>query len=165
MCCFGGNEHPYTLEFAPANHASAPSHVVKRMERQPRKRPLGNGDQAWMLVDKDAWNESSLLELSKWVRGGDAYHLALSNPKFEYWLLLHYESGNALKDARDCDTRLLRHWSTYTKSTENMSHLKTRVQDAIANARHRDTPPCEDWPRTPGSTVYRLVERLLQFES
>jgi len=36
------------------------------------------------------------------------------------------------------------------------------VDKAIKRAKRRDNPPCEDWPRNPGgTTVYRLVERIL----
>ena len=39
-----------------------------------------------------------------------------------------------------------------------------RVGGAIARAKAIDTPPYKDWPRTTGTTVYRLVEAILKNE-
>lgn len=37
----------------------------------------------------------------------------------------------------------------------------TMITDAIRRARQRDNPPCGDWRRTTGTTVYKLVESIL----
>jgi len=42
------------------------------------------------------------------------------------------------------------------------SKLIPGIPDAIARARRKDTPSCTDWPRCIGTTVYRLVEKLLE---
>jgi hypothetical protein len=33
---------------------------------------------------------------------------------------------------------------------------------AVRRARRRDNPPCDDWPRSTGTTVYKLVENILK---
>ena len=39
--------------------------------------------------------------------------------------------------------------------------LLKAIKHAIERARRRDNPPCPDWPTTTGTTVYRLVEAML----
>lgn len=161
--CFGGQGRPYTLDFAPSDKASAPKHVLKRMQVHLKKKALRKGDEAWILVDRDDWPEQEIIQLEEWACAEKKRFLALSNPKFEYWLLLHFEEGSGLKGPNECDVRLLKYWPQYTKSTDNMSPLVAGIRNAVANARRHDTPPCNCWPRSTGTTVYRLVERLLQF--
>jgi len=48
----------------------------------------------------------------------------------------------------------------YDKSID-VSKFKERVGIAIQNAKAKDSPPCEKWPATTGSTIYRLVENIL----
>lgn len=163
--CLGGNARRYTLEFVQADNASAPRHVLRRMERHLRGAPLGEGDEAWIVVDRDNWPESDLNQISDWARSARNRFLALSNPKFEYWLLLHFEDASGVQSNRDCDERLRKNLPNYEKSTLVAETFRSSLSTAVERARLRDTPPCGDWPRTPGSTVYRLVERLLQFST
>ena len=39
------------------------------------------------------------------------------------------------------------------------------ITEAIKRAKKRDTPACRDWPRNTGTTVYRLVENILESRS
>jgi len=55
---------------------------------------LRASDRAWIVVDADSWPEDQLLELHGWSTEDSRYGLAVSNPKFEFWLLLHFEDGN-----------------------------------------------------------------------
>lgn len=52
---------------------------------------LKSSDEAWLVVDKDQWTEEQLRQLHQWSLQQANYGFALSNPKFEYWLLLHFE--------------------------------------------------------------------------
>ena len=86
----------------------------------------------------------------------------LSNPKFEYWLLLHFEEGTGITSSRDCSDRLKRHLPAYDKGIDARTITPERIDEAIRRARRQDNPPCRDWPRAlGGTTVYRLVENIL----
>ena len=39
--------------------------------------------------------------------------------------------------------------------------LKPLIPKAIQNAKIKDTPRSIDWPRNNGSTIYRLIEKLI----
>jgi hypothetical protein len=132
------------------------------MEHHLRQEKLLSTDEAWLVVDKDQWSDEQLADLHAWAQNGDNHGFALSNPKFEYWLLLHFEDGRGIASSRDCSDRLKRHIPGYDKRIDPREITPQRIEDAIRRAKQRDDPPCADWPRALGSTtVYRLVEKIL----
>jgi hypothetical protein len=135
---------------------SAPPQVLKRMAKHLREQGLKNSDQAWLVVDKDNWTDSQLQELYNWSQQARNYGFALSNPNFEYWLLLHFEDATGLSGPHDCSNRLRNHLPDYDKGINARKISKTMIDVAISRAAARDNPPCEDWPRNIGTTVYRL---------
>ncbi len=144
-------------------HASSPPQVLKRMTDHLASEGLKSSDEAWLVVDKDQWHEERLFQLHQWSLQHDNYGFALSNPKFEYWLLLHFEDGKGITSSRDCTVRLKRWIPDYDKGIETRTISKTQIDDAIRRAKKRDHPPSEDWPRDLGqTTVYRLVENILK---
>lgn len=150
------------LECIPGKNRSAPKAVLKRMEERLEAEGLEEGDEAWIVVDRDHWEEPHLDELHAWSQETGNRGFALSNPKFEYWLLLHFEDGAGLRGAGDCDRRLRAYVPDYRKSLASASITESGIREAIRRARSRDKPPASSWPREPGqTTVYRLVERIL----
>ncbi|KPA08800.1 abortive phage resistance protein [Candidatus Magnetomorum sp. HK-1] len=85
---------------------SSPPYVLKRMLNYLRREDLRKKDEAWLVVDKDQWTDDQLIKLLEWSQKADNYGFALSNPKFEYWLLLHFEDATGIKNSRDCVERL-----------------------------------------------------------
>jgi len=141
---------------------SAPGQVLKRMQRYLRQQGLRGSDEAWLVVDRDQWTDTQLAELYAWSQRAGNHGFALRNPKFEYWLLLHFEEGVGVGSSRECTERLRRHLPDYDKAINARQITQERIGDAIRRAKGRDTPPCPDWPRTTGSTtVYRLVQRIV----
>ena len=142
--------------------ASSPPQVLKRMKDRLRQETLKSDDQAWLVVDKDKWTDEQLAQLYDWAQADDCYGFALSNPKFEYWLLLHFEDGAGITSSRNCSDRLKRYLSGYDKGIDKHKFGRERIEAAIYRAQRRDDPPCKDWPRAlGGTTVYKLVEHLL----
>lgn len=140
---------------------NAPQQVLRRMVNHLEQEDLRHGDEAWLIVDKDHWSDEQLGELHRWACAAPNWHLALSNPKFEYWLLLHFENGVGIGSARDCEQRLRRYLPDYRKVLDTR-FTRTQIEVAVERARQRDQPPCADWPRDVGSTtVYRLVAGIL----
>jgi hypothetical protein len=64
------------------------------MTKYLKEQRLLKTDEAWLAVDKDIWIDSQLQELHQWPQEAQNHGFALSNPSFEYWLLLHFEDGN-----------------------------------------------------------------------
>jgi len=143
------------------NHHSSPPQVLKRIKDYLTQESLRPSDEAWLVVDKDHWADDQLTLLHKWSEGSERYGLAVSNPKFEYWLLLHFEDGKGIGTSHACSERLKRYLPNYAKGINSRDFTSSRISDAVHRAAARDNPPCRDWPRSTGTTVYRLVEKLL----
>ena len=144
---------------------SAPHRVLGRLKDRLKREDLLPSDEAWLVVDKDAWTNEQLAQLHAWSQEADNYGFALSNPKFEYWLLLHFERGTGIESPRKCSDRLKRHLPNYDKGIDGRKFTPDRIKEAIDRAKARDNPPCADWPRALGSTtVYKLVEKICHFQ-
>ena len=87
----------------------------------------------------------------------------VSNPKFEYWLLLHFEDGTRITSSRNCSERLKGYMPGYDKGIDPQKITRDMIDNAVKRARQRDNPPCIDWPRSIGvTTVYKLIENILR---
>jgi hypothetical protein len=143
-------------------HETSPPKVLKRMKDYLKKEALRTTDEAWLVVDKDRWNEEQLAQLYAWSQDHDNYGFALSNPKFEYWLLLHFEDGNDIGSSRECSDRLKRYLPDYEKGIDARKFTLDRITEAVRRGKVRDIPPSTDWPRALGkTTVYKLVENII----
>lgn len=141
---------------------TAPDKVLQRIQRFIKSNDLKPTDEAWVVVDKDQWPDEQLLKVFNWTTRKPNYGLALSNPKFEFWLLLHFEDGKGISTSQDCSTQLKRHLPHYDKGVDARKISLEHVREAIRRARMRDVPPCVDWPRSAGgTTVYRLIQKIL----
>lgn len=143
-------------------HDSAPPQVLSRMEKYLKNEGLRKSDEAWLVVDKDQWTDAQLSQLHRWSQQNSNYGFALSNPKFEFWLLLHFEDGQGVTSSQMCTQKLKRYLPDYDKGIDVRKISDSMIENAIDRARKRDCPPCSDWPHNTGSTVYRLVENILE---
>lgn len=134
---------------------TSPGQVFDRLKRA----DVGKNDQAWMVIDHDNCEERELNHVFQ-ACNSFGYKMALSNPMFEYWLLLHFEIGNGV-NAANVTARLKKYLPDFTKSHVELLKIKPGITDAIKRAEQKDRPPCDKWPITTGTTVYRLVKELL----
>lgn len=141
----------------------SPTQVLKRLKRHlENNRKYNKSDEAWIVVDKDQWTKKQLIELFQWAKSGEHRGVAVSNPKFEYWLLLHFEDAK-INSPKECIEKLRKYLPDYDKSIKK-NIKKEMIENAIINAEKRDRPPCQYWPEKYGTTVYRLVKRILESE-
>jgi hypothetical protein len=146
-----------------SGNESSPPQILKRMADHLKREALKVSDEAWLVVDKDQWTNEQLHKLYVWSQSRDNYGFALSNPRFEYWLLLHFEDGTGIGSSRECSERLKRYLPEYDKNVDLRKITRAMIDMAVSRARARDNPPCPDWPRTPGgTTVYRLIDRIIK---
>lgn len=139
-----------------------PKEALRRISEYVRKEGLQKEDEAWVVVDKDSWHEEHLKELHAWAKSRTNFGFALSNPKFEYWLLLHFEDASGVVTSEHCDNRLAKFLPDYHKHVDGRKFTRQRILAAADRAKQRDIPPCTDWPHSPGTTVYRLVKKMLK---
>lgn len=139
---------------------SAPEHILKTIKKNLAQFDLRAEDEAWCVCDTDKWSEAQLDALLEWSRRKENYGLAVSNPNFEFWLLLHFEDGSKLKNPAD-KTRLERYLPGYAKNISPARFPEEKIREAVARAKKLDNPPCESLPGKRRTTVYRLVEKIL----
>jgi hypothetical protein len=154
---------------------SGPMHVVERLkaafEGVRERKEIQEGDEFWVFLDTDHhFTESHLkgtLAALKTARHV-GFEIAISNPCFELWLLLHHMEVPPGCGFSDCDTvagQLRQILGQYSKTLLKPGQFPLeRVPDAIRRARSFEASPDEtrsSWPMNPGTRVYRLLERVL----
>ncbi|HBD7469427.1 TPA: RloB family protein [Legionella pneumophila] len=138
-----------------------PNQVLSRAKKYIRESGLSKNEQIWLVIDVDNRPESSFKECLLWEKANHKYNVAISNPNFEYWLLMHFESGDGVRNTNECMSQLIKYIPQYSKS--NISHkdiTKERCLKAIENGakRHKITDILKD----SCSTVYKLVEEVMK---
>jgi hypothetical protein len=147
-------------------HESSPPQVLDHLTREINRTTLKKTDEAWLVVDKDSWTDDQLRPLYAWSQETDNHRFkrgfALSNPNFEYWLLLHFENGTRVSSPRKCSERLRYHIPDYNKDIDRTKYTPERVRIAIQRAKQRYNGEDSNWTKAVGSTtVYKLVEKIL----
>lgn len=157
---------PYVVP--PENGKSAPKYLISNAEiAKTECGPLSPRDEIWIVFDVDEHSGSSRIEqihsalhdieTQKWF-------VALSNPCFEVWLLLHVTDDlEGITDyGASAEDKLRITLGAYSKSNTPAQCLDLNaIQSAITRAREIDTDPNSPIPELPGTRVYRLVERLV----
>ncbi len=120
-------------------------------------------DERWLCLDVDHWatgtHTPNLARVCKEALEA-GYQLAISNPAFEQWLLLHLVDEPRPTQS-ECEVQLRELLGAYNKRRLAVHPWTiSRIEDAIERARTLDTDPSQRWPQEPGSTMYRLVERI-----
>lgn len=159
---------------------SSPKHVLDQLSCYKKHYGLNVHDELCMVIDRDkqSWTEAEL----SWVATEctkKQFLLALSNPCFEIWLLLHLvdindyskEQKTSLLENRSVDGRK---GNAYIKV--ELSNVLTKpvladldIEDywahtllAIERAEALDSVPSERWPNGLGSRVYLLMRKVLE---
>ena len=72
---------------------SSPQHVLDRLTGYINDYQIGDGDQLWLVLDTDHWIDAghiaNLTEVIRECKQKDI-RVAISNPCFDLWLLLHF---------------------------------------------------------------------------
>ncbi len=147
---------------------SAPQHLVNNAERAIAEYgPLMPQDELWLVFEVDKHSGSNRIEQihsALHIAESQGWIVALSNPCFEVWLLLHLADDLLGIDdyGETAENKLRDLLSGYSKSTVPKPCLdRQAIQLAITRAKARDTDPNSPIPELPGTRVYRLVERLV----
>ncbi len=141
---------------------SSPIGMLNAMKKYVQSKEIGSLDEVWLVVDRDSWPEENLNQLYQWTQAAEQRGLVLSNPNFEYWLLLHFEDAVSSLTGPRCTERLKKHLPKYDKGLPRGKIGLSQIQDAIKRARQQDEPPCQDWPRHTGTTVYLIVQKVIR---
>lgn len=146
---------------------SAASHVVARLKKvvddAKRFGDVTSDDQFWVLLDTDHWIEPNhVASFSRAIKEAkDAgFRIAVSNPCFELWLLLHVaDVVLPLSDAAAATAQLRAAISRYSKTNVPVDTFMPLIQVAIARAEKLDVGE-GGWPQSVGTQVHLLVEAI-----
>ena len=157
---------------------SSPEHVLKQLNDYKTQYALEADDELWLVVDKDSWTDGMLSRVAAVCAKDAAMNMALSNPCFELWLLLHLEDATSLtpeeykmwlenrRKSKNADpylkVRLRQKLGSYHESSYDAPALVVNVETAIERARRLDKGPDDRWPQTLGTRVYLLAESVVR---
>lgn len=159
-----------TIEVVETNNAqSAAAHVVARLksvvEDSRQRGDVRDDDQFWVVLDTDHWTAPNhVAAFSKAIKEArDAgFHIAVSNPCFELWLLLHVADVSLpVGDADSVEAQLRAALGGYNKKNVPAARLVPHVDVAVARAKLLDVG-AGGWPQTVGTQVHLLVAELLR---
>jgi hypothetical protein len=145
------------------NHGSHPKVVLKRLRAAAKNEAIKLGDELWLVIDRDAWDEADLDEVCKQAKEL-GYFMALSNPCFELWLYLHLQNNRHFIDRHQCQRELAKVCKSYEskgKSGYDAKLLMKEIGRAIERAKAIDVRLADPWPKTQATRVYILAEKLL----
>ena len=154
---------PVSVRFPKNTHPNRhnPVAVLKRFEKALRENDFRTGDEAWLVVDVDDWDEAEFAELLAWQAVDGRHHLAVSNPKLELFLVLHFEIAIGCTTPEKVDAALKKHWPRYAKRVSPTQFSARQVRGAVENAKAKRAS-CKAVLPAPGMTdVYLLVEKIL----
>ncbi len=135
---------------------------VKESQRQARRfgDPYLKYDEVWCVFDVDS--HPNLPEAKKRAQDHEL-ELAISNPCFELWLLLHFQDQRAEQDRWHIQAACRRHIPAYEKEIP-YSTVEAHYTTALTRATALDR-----WQQgqgrpggNPSTTVYRLLERIAE---
>jgi len=156
--------------------ASSPERVIWELDGFIDEYPdLKSDDEFWLVIDVDRWGDAKLAEIAQECHQ-KGYELAVSNPCFELWLLLHLrpldeysqetlneflENPRVGRERKRLGMELLNILGEYNKSNLDVDQFLPSVEQAIQRARDLDTRPNDRWPNDLGSRVYLLAEKII----
>ncbi len=157
---------------------SAPKYVFENLQRIKDEYDLALNDELWMIIDRDR-NRNNIEKYNAKCKSEANFFFALSNPCFEFWLLLHIrnlsdfsqeeiekiEENKKIKGSRK-RTYLKKLLSDILPDGYNESNLRPErflmhLEDAVRRAKALNQEG-EDYPKSLGSDVYKLVEKLIK---
>ena len=147
---------------------SSPRDVMVRLDSYRAEEATVEGDQFWVCIDSDHWIEpnhiANLTEVLRECRQ-KGYGVAVSNPCFELWLLLHFgpfATGDTPCRRGSVEAQLRSIVGAYQKN--NITALPL-TEDGVHRAIERAIELDRDdqvLPTNPVTRVYKLLELLLQ---
>lgn len=146
------------------DNKSSPQEVYKRLALFREQFDLGREDQLWLMIDIDHWAQpnhiKNLATICKEARRRNL-RLAISNPCFELWLLLHHsEIENVSVTCEEVENLLRTTLGEYNKSNVKTHLFRDKIADAVRRAESLDNDLNALWPGCPGTHIYRIIKVL-----
>lgn len=138
------------------------NHLISTINKEIENRDLNMYAECWIILDTDILSNTDVGNLKAWLcstNSAPKKSLGLSSPKFEYWLILHFELPNVHISNANCITYLKKWIPNYEKPFKNCEIIKSRISTACDNAKQKDI--CLESANN-GTNLHHLVSRLYQ---
>lgn len=163
----GREEEVRLIEIVIVRAAGVPKTLVERAAKMKRdseqeaarhRDTLLRYDEVWCVFDVD---DHPMLNEARQQARDNGIRLAISNPCFELWLVLHFQDQHAHIHRKDVQRTCRSHMRDYHK-TARYADLKPNYREAVERASKLDERHARDnQPGTnPSTSVYTLTERL-----
>lgn len=161
------------------NRGTDPFSVKKTLAETKKLYPFKKTDEFWLIIDRDQWEEIHKISFEDLVNECQAegnFFIAMSNPCFEIWLMMHLKD---ISEFTEVEKQKLRE---NIKVGANKNHIdivlgdlqgrgynkkpnpliyQPLIKTAIERAKALDNGE-EDYPTDLGSHVYKLVGKLVK---
>lgn len=154
----------------PNTSRTDPMDLVKYAKRQISKHELdpSGDDEVWCVFDVDE-NEDKIQKAVEKAEESDI-KIALSNPCFEIWFLLHFELRQTRLSCNDAVDNLKKYVKDYSKNEDIFYEIVDKRDTAISHAKklndiHRSQRNNELYSpeSNPSTQVFKLVEYILNY--
>ncbi len=170
---FRNQEHNRLIDIIVDDTAGVPRTLVNRAveirkaaNRRAQREQDANlrYDEIWCVCDVDA---HPMLQEALVQARDNGILVAISNPCFELWLLLHFHDQTAHLSRHEAQTQCRVHLSDYEKAVtkEYFRQLQAAYSTAVRRAEHlrnRHQTAGSPLHENPSTTVDRLTERILE---
>jgi hypothetical protein len=167
ICTEGETEKQYFDQFKGGNFTikcfSCKGKTKDVLQTIEKRCLAGKADFCWLVLDVDDHKSGYFDSLFEWKKGKITRGLAISNPCFEYWILLHYQKPTkTCNKPGDCIEQLNDHVA-YSKDISGIKFDREAIDRAInfadqIESENKDRPITE----RNGSTVFQLVKDLIK---
>lgn len=165
----------------PSKRGPDPISVKNLLEEAKSEYRFRDTDEFWLIIDRDNWEKIHNHSFDKLVEDCKKEHnffLAMSNPCFEIWLILHLKHINEFSS--DEQEKIMINAKVNQKKNyvdlvlgeiqgkgynkrPNPNIFLPLTKIAIRRAKELDAAN-EDYPKQLGTHVYKLVEKLMNHE-
>lgn len=146
-----------------SNNKNTAKQILQKVKKFISKEKPLKIDEIWVMLDVDKNCKQDLHDIKEWCNKRQKRGLALSNPKFEYWLLLHFDKGDDIRSPEAIDKRLEKYLPNFSKNNLNLKKLEYAIPTAIRYSKEKYSQ-CKEWYTDYHSTVFQLVEQIVKSE-
>lgn len=163
----------HLLKRPKSNTNSAPNHVFQKLKKEAKDEyNFKDSDELWMIIDTDRWKNIPDIILE--CKNQNNMFVAVSNPCFEFWLLLH------IKDISEYSNEELELILKNSKVTNKKNYVDSKIAEILGSYNKSNPKPelfiptldyaikqaktlnqnNDDYPKSLGSHIYKVVEKL-----
>lgn len=142
------------------DNRSAPTHFLERLHQF---QAAGDwlpqqDDQLWFVLDVDRWKREQIEALRGLCESLPNWHMAISNPCFEVWMLFHFTDRPTASDECKALKQQLHHISN---GRSEPAHCAPLLHQAIENAQHADQGRTDSYPDKMCTKLYLLAQEMV----